>query len=178
MIKKCCITNKNITRRKNVRLKTKNKTRHSRVNKGSKKLKRRRKTTRGGFQLSRLDDIVETSVQTTFVMDDVIEIPQNIQIPIYTLDTQRNSESLQDSLTFEIVNPAYDITARVVFSNAVMLNPSIRYYGLAVMSVGNPMDGINVDVGDIIYFPMGSEAMFPAPIRPDPITFSDSDSDN
>ena len=150
MIKKCCITNKNITRRKNVRLKTKNKTRHSRVNKGSKKLKRRRKTTRGGFQPSRLDDIVETSVQTTFVTDDVIEIPQNIQTPIYTLDTQRNFENLQHSITFEIVNPAYGITARVIFSNAVMLDPSILYYGLAVMSVGNPMDGINVDVGDIL----------------------------
>ena len=59
-----------------------------------------------------------------------------------------------------------------------MHDPSIRYYCLAVMSVGNPMNGVNVDVGDIKYFPMGSEAMFPVPIRPDPITFSDSDSDN
>tara|TARA_Y100000816_G_C25846445_1_gene442215 strand:+ start:94 stop:576 length:483 start_codon:yes stop_codon:yes gene_type:complete len=160
MIKKCCITskNKNITRRK-LKRKTKNK------RKSLKQIKRRRKIMRGGLQ-------------TTFVMDDVIEIPQNIQIPIYTLDKQRNFESLQNSIIFEIVNPVYDITARVIFSNAVMIDPSIRYYGLAVMSVGNPMDGVNVDVGDIIYFPMGSEAMFPDPIRPDPITFSDSDSDN
>ena len=130
-------------------------TRNKKTLKKMKKTKLRRKTMRGGLQPENSNNV---QVQSRFIMNDVIEIPGDSPVSIYTLDTLRNFESLEHGVIFEIVEPADLITARVVFRDALIFDSTTRYYGAAVMNVENQDSDLNV--GDVIYFPMGTELNF------------------
>tara|TARA_Y100000816_G_scaffold292623_1_gene289212 strand:- start:775 stop:1278 length:504 start_codon:yes stop_codon:yes gene_type:complete len=129
--------------------------RNKKTLKKMKKTKIRRKTMRGGV---RPDNSNNVQIESRFIMNDVIEIPGDSPVSIYTLDTLRNSESLEHGVIFEIVEPADLITARVVFRDALMIDSTTRYYGAVVMNVENQDSDLNV--GDLIYFPMGTELDF------------------
>jgi hypothetical protein len=159
----------------------KNKSRHTtrrnrkstRNKKTLKKTKVRRKRMRGGL---RPDNSNNVQVQSGFIMNDVIDIPANSLVGIYTLDTQRNFESLEHGVIFEIVEPADISTARIVFRDALIFDDTTRYYGAAVMNIGNQDSDLNV--GDIIYFPMGTELNFDLRSREEAnISFSGDESE-
>jgi hypothetical protein len=141
----------------------KNKSRHTtrrnrkstRNKKTLKKTKVRRKRMRGGLQPDNSNNV---QVQSRFIMNDVIEIPGDSPVSIYRVDTLRNFESLEHGVIFQIVEPADNITARVVFRDALIFDSTTRYYGAAVMNVENEASDLNI--GDVIYFPMGTELNF------------------